>query len=270
VLFPACYLGKFPDRKIMEASHTASLAMDFGRDVRNMVNSPEYQRIFPGVALSQDARAAHRWNTNKGGQFFAVGCSGAAAGRGGDLVMIDDPHSEQDVLNNSKAEFEKIWKWYMSGPRQRLQPGAAILVTMTRWGELDLTGKLQQMAIEEGEQWQLLELPAILPPSGENPEEHSLWPAYWPLRELQRTRSTLPAARWQAQYQQRPVAEEGAIIKREWWHNWTSDTPPPLEVLVTSWDTAFSEKDSANRSAMITWGKFSYRTPENKLEQGII
>src|SRR5262252_1621810 len=116
VLFPSWYLGRHPEQKVMECSHTASLALDFGRDVRNLINSPEYQRIFPGMRVAQDARAAYRWNTNKGGQYFAIGKSGAAAGRGGDLVIIDDPHSEQDVIANPKDEFEKTWKWYLAGP----------------------------------------------------------------------------------------------------------------------------------------------------------
>jgi hypothetical protein len=218
VLFPAWYLGKHPSEKILECSHTASLAQDFGRELRNLVVTPEYRSIFPELKLSADARAAGRWNTNVGGQYFAVGKTGAAAGRGGNLIIIDDPHSEQDILANPKMEFEKTWQWYLSGPRQRLQPGAAILVVMTRWGELDLTGRLIKRAKEDEhadpEEWEVIELPAILP-SG-----NSLWPAYWPREEMERTRVTMPVAKWQAQYQQQPTSEQGAIIKREWWQDW--------------------------------------------------
>jgi hypothetical protein len=207
VLFPAWYLGKHPTDKILEASHTASLAQDFGRELRNLVVTPEYRAIFPGLKLSADARAAGRWNTQAGGQYFAVGKTGAAAGRGGNLIIIDDPHSEQSIIENPKADFEKTWQWYLSGPRQRLQPGAAILVVMTRWGELDLTGQLIKRATEdehaEPEEWEVIELPAILP-SG-----NSLWPAYWPRAEMERTRATMPVAKWQAQYQQRPTSARG-------------------------------------------------------------
>jgi hypothetical protein len=190
VLFPAWFRGKHPDAKVMEASHTASLSLDFGRELRNLINSEEYRRIF-SVTLAADARAAWRWNTNAGGQYFAVGKSGAAAGRGGDLIIIDDPHSEQAVIENSKEEFKKTWAWYLAGPRQRLQPGGSIVVVMTRWGELDLTGQLLKQAIEdeEGEQWELIESPAILP-SGE-----SLFPGFWPIEELRCTKATL-RLRW--------------------------------------------------------------------------
>jgi len=268
VLFPAWYLGRHGDKKIMQCSHTASLAMDFGRDLRNLVASEAYQNVFPELQLSKDARAADRWNTSKGGQYFAVGKTGAAAGRGGDLVIIDDPHSEQAVIENPKLDFEKTWKWYLAGPRQRLQPNAAILVVMTRWGALDLTGQLRRQEVEEedGEQWELIQLPAILP-SGE-----PLFPEFWSKQELEATRSTMSLARWQANYQQDPTAEEGAIIRREMWQNWTEIGPPPnLEFIIQAWDTAFSAKESANRSACVTWGVFRRRkTADGPLETGIL
>jgi predicted phage terminase large subunit-like protein len=267
VLFQAWYLGRNPDRQVMACSHTASLALDFGRDVRNLIHSPEYQQIFPGVGLSQDARAAYRWNTNKGGRYFAVGKTGAAAGRGGVLVIIDDPHSEQDVLANPKAEFEKTWKWYLAGPRQRLQPKASILVVMTRWGPMDLTGQLHKQAIQDadGEQWEVVELPAILP-SG-----NALFPQYWELAELERTRATLPAPRWLANYQQTPTTEEGSLIQREWWRDWPDhEYAPPCEIKVMAWDTAYSAKSSADRSAMVLWGTFSQRDAQGALFPGIV
>jgi hypothetical protein len=266
VLFPAWFLGKHPDAKIMEASHTASLSLDFGRELRNLINSEEYRRIF-SVTLAPDARAAWRWNTNAGGQYFAVGKSGAAAGRGGDLIIIDDPHSEQAVIENSKEEFKKTWAWYLAGPRQRLQPGGSIVVVMTRWGESDLTGQLLRQAIEdeEGEQWELIELPAILP-SGE-----SLFPGFWPVEELRRTKATLPTARWMANYQQSPTSDEGALIKRDWWRDYPDhQNPSPIDVKVMAWDTAFSAKTTADRSAMVLWGTFAQRNGDGNIQQGII
>jgi predicted phage terminase large subunit-like protein len=254
-LLPAWFLGKHPRTKILEGSHKVELSAGFGRKMRNLIASERYQEVFPGVTLSKDSKATHRWATQQGGEFFAIGTTGGAAGRGGDLVIIDDPHSEQDVLKNANANFDKVWNWYLAGPRQRLQPSAAILIVMTRWGERDLTGMLLQQAIEEedGEQWEVIELPAILP-SGE-----SLWPEYWPIEELERTRATLPISRWEAQYQQHPTSEEGALIKREWWQDWRESNPPACEFIVQSWDTAFSEKAVSNRSACITWGLFRYR-----------
>jgi predicted phage terminase large subunit-like protein len=268
VLFPAWYLGRHPEDKIMQCSHTTGLALDFGRDLRNLVASQEYHSIFPELTLTRDARAADRWNTQQGGQYFAVGKTGAAAGRGGNLVIIDDPHSEQAVITNPKLDFEKTWKWYLSGPRQRLQPGATIMVVMTRWGELDLTGQLRRQEIEDedGEAWELIQLPAILP-SGD-----PLFPEYWSLEELERTRATMPVQRWQANYQQEPTAEEGAIIKREHWRDWPAHDPPSCEFIVQSWDTAFSTKESANRSACVTWGVFRRQIASDppRIETGII
>lgn len=267
-LLPAWYLGKHPQAKILEGSHKVELAAGFGRKMRNLIVSAPYQQIFPGVQLSKDSRATHRWSTAQGGEFFAIGTTGGAAGRGGDLVIIDDPHSEQDILKNADMNFTKVWDWYLAGPRQRLQPGAAILVVMTRWGARDLTGMLLQQAVEEenGEQWEVIELPAILP-SGD-----PLWPEYWSIEELERTRATLPISRWQAQYQQAPTSEEGAIIKREWWMDWREANPPAIIFTVQSWDTAFSDKQTSNRSACITWGLFQYKTKGDvpRLATGII
>jgi predicted phage terminase large subunit-like protein len=267
-LYPAWYLGRHPRIKILAGSHKVELSAGFGRKMRNLIASPEYQEVFPGVQLAHDSKATHRWATAQGGEYFAVGTTGGAAGRGGDLVIIDDPHSEQDVLKNADANFDKVWNWYLAGPRQRLQPGAAILVVMTRWGTRDLTGQLLRQAIEDedGEDWEVIELPAILP-SGE-----PLWPQYWPREELERTRATLPPSRWQAQYQQKPTSEEGAIIKREWWMDWRDANPPAIEFTVQSWDTAFSDKNVSNRSACITWGLFRYRGAgdQPKLLTGII
>jgi predicted phage terminase large subunit-like protein len=262
VLFPAWYLGRHPNQQILECSHTASLALDFGRDLRNLISSPDYRAIFPGVTLSKDAKAAYRWNTNQGGQYFAIGKSGAAAGRGGNLVIIDDPHSEQAVIDNPEVDFEKTWKWYLSGPRQRVQPGAAILVVMTRWGALDLTGQLRRQEVEDehGEEWELIQLPAIMA-NGE-----PLFPEFWPLAELEQIRATMPLSRWMANYQQNPTSEEGAIIRREMWQDWKEPDPPrDLEYIVQAWDTAFSSKQSANRSACVTWGVFRRRDPDGSV-----
>ena len=269
VLFPAWYLGKRPKRKIFAGSHSAGLAQDFGRELRNLVATEAYQGLFKGVTLSQDSRAAYRWSTKQGGEYFAVGKTGGAAGRGGDLVIIDDPHSEQDVLKNAKAEFEKTWKWYLAGPRQRLQPGAAILVVMTRWGEMDLTGRLIKQYQEEEEElepWEVIELPSILP-SGE-----SVFPEFWDIKELLATRAIMPPARWMANYQQQPISEEGSIIKREWWTNWTDPNPPVCDFICQGWDTAHSKKETACRSACVTFGVFRQRTHDDppRLFTGII
>ena len=251
-LFPAWYLGKFPDRKVIQTAHTAELAVGFGRKVRNLVGSAEYAKIFPGVALSADSKAAGRWNTNKQGDYFAIGVGGAVTGKGADILIVDDPHSEQEAALNDPDVYNKTYEWYTSGPRQRLQPGGAICLVMTRWSTKDLTGSILKASIERGgaDEWEIIELPAILP-SGK-----PLWPGFWPLDQLESLRAELPVPKWSAQYQQDPTSEEGAIIKREWWKEWTKKDPPSCEFVIQSWDTAFLAKETADYSACTTWGVF--------------
>ena len=251
-LFPAWYLGKFPDRKVIQTAHTAELAVGFGRKVRNLVGSSEYATIFPGVALSADSKAAGRWNTSSDGDYFAIGVGGAVTGKGADILIVDDPHSEQEAALNDPDVYNKTYEWYTSGPRQRLQPGGAICLVMTRWSKKDLTGQILKASIQRGgaDEWEIIELPAILP-SGK-----PLWPGFWPVEQLESLKAELPVAKWSAQYQQDPTSEEGAIIKREWWKEWTEKDPPNCEFVIQSWDTAFLAKETADYSACTTWGVF--------------
>ena len=253
-LLPAWFLGKFPHKKVIQTSHTAELAVGFGRKVRNLVDSEVYNNIFPNLALQADSKAAGRWNTSRGGDYFAIGVGGAVTGKGADVLIIDDPHSEQEAaMAASNPEiYDKVYEWYTSGPRQRLQPGGAIVIVMTRWAQRDLTGPVIKSAAQRsGEDWEVIEFPAILP-SG-NP----LWPQFWSLDELAALREELPNAKWQAQYQQNPVGNESAIIKRDWWKWWEKDDPPSCEFILQSWDTAFEKNQRADYSAGTTWGIFS-------------
>ena len=142
---PAWMIGNNPELKIIQATHTAELAVNFGRKTKNLIDSQEYQDLF-ATRLQEDSKAAGRWNTAQGGEYFAVGVQGAVTGRGADLLIIDDPHSEQDM--NSKNAFEKAYEWYTSGPRQRLQPGGRIILVMTRWSKKDLTEMLLKAQAE--------------------------------------------------------------------------------------------------------------------------
>ena len=252
-MLPAWYLGKFPNKKIIQCSNTAELAVGFGRKVRNLVGSEVYSRIFPNVHLKSDSKAAGRWATSGGGDYFAIGVGGTVTGKGADLLIIDDPHSEQEAALASvdTSVFDKVYEWYTSGPRQRLQPGGSIIVVMTRWSKRDLTGKILQAAIErDGEEWEIIDFPAILP-SG-NP----LWPEFWPLVELEALRNELPLSKWNAQYMQQPTSESGAIVKREWWKEWEDEDPPKCEFVIQSWDTAFTKNERSDYSACTTWGVF--------------
>jgi predicted phage terminase large subunit-like protein len=253
-LLPAWFLGRHPNKKVIQTSHTAELAVGFGRKVRNLVDSETYKAIFPNVALQHDSKAAGRWATNEGGEYFAIGVGGAVTGKGADLLIIDDPHSEQEakLAANDPSIFDSVYEWYTSGPRQRLQPGGAIVIVMTRWSLKDLTGRVVQSSVEDERigEWEVIELPAILP-SGK-----PLWPEFWSIEELEALRIELPLSKWSAQYQQKPSGEEGAIIKREWWQIWEEDRPPPCEFLIQSWDTAFTKGERSDYSACTTWGVF--------------
>jgi predicted phage terminase large subunit-like protein len=557
-LLPSWFLGKFPAKKIIQCSNTGELAVGFGRKVRNLVDSQSYSKVFPDVNLRHDSKAAGRWATNKGGEYFAIGVGGTVTGKGADLLIIDDPHSEQEAAAaaGNPEVYDKVYEWYTSGPRQRLQPGGSIVIVMcmtgdtnvlmsdgtqkqlkdirlgdmvatfdkgklavsrvnnwqssgvdsiykiqtqsgkilranerhpflvfnegvmewtrlkdlmpgmllvatkdaraqqdhkrnpenaqlakqgkattektqthfttqsattesgkdnnasaedplspkdyaapattnnshqqnlpqnktglgassigmelppktlyewltsavtnatcaaksllqkiqgrtgmanfasttamkpeksgdysamtvtsplgterrraflnklhrisdftvdqivsitpdgqkevfdveidrtenfiangvvshnTRWAENDLTGRVlkDSLAREKGENWELIELPAIMP-SGK-----PLWPEFWSIEELEALKDELPPSKWNAQYQQNPTGEEGALIKREWWKVWEPENPPACAFIIQSWDTAFTKSERSDPSACTTWGVFYKDENEN-------
>jgi len=262
-LFPAWFLGMYPEKKIIQTAHTAELAVGFGRKVRNLVGSPDYQEIFP-TKMSADSKAAGRWNTSKGGDYFAIGVGGAVTGKGADVLIIDDPHSEQEAMQGNPSVYDRVYEWYSSGPRQRLQPGGAIVIVMTRWSKRDLTGQIVNAAAKKDlEEWEVIELPALLP-SGK-----PLWQEFWRQEELEAIKAELPVSKWEAQYQQNPTSEEGAIIKREMWRIWENERPPEVDYIIQSWDTAFEKSNRADYSACTTWGVF-YRDVEGTEVANII
>lgn len=418
-LLPAWFLGRYPNKKVIQTSNTAELAVGFGRKVRNLVGSDIYTKMFPGVGLRADSKAAGRWATSHGGDYFAIGVGGTVTGKGADLLIIDDPHSEQEArqAQGDPGVFDSVYEWYTSGPRQRLQPGGAIVLVMcmtgdtrvllanglekelrsikvgdevatydsgkittskvlnwqsngfdftyrittncgtivyanerhpflvdnngvrqwirlkdlkegmllvatrtvedphehkqdredfvphakqhahttrscsvpqntyeiileeitdvtpygyeevfdveiertenfianglvshnTRWSDKDLTGRVLKNDLAD---WEVIELPAILP-SG-----NSLWPEFWSIDELTALKEELPSFKWNAQYQQKPTGDEGAIVKREWWRRWEKERPPRCEFIIQSWDTAFTKSQRADYSACTTWGVF--------------
>ena len=249
-LMPAWFLGRNPKLKIIQATHNTELAVRFGRKVRDLIDDPEYKTIFPGTNLKEDNKGAGKWGTDKGAEYFAAGVGAAITGRGADLLVIDDPHSEQDAL--SETAFDHAYEWYTSGPRQRLQPGGSIIIVMTRWGKKDLTGRLlaQQGSDVMSDKWDVVEFPAILP------SDRPLWPEFWDKNALLSIKASLPASKWNAQWQQQPTSSESAIIKREWWQQWDKPKIPPLKYILQAYDTAFSKKQTADYSAITTWGVF--------------
>ena len=251
-LAPAWFLGKFPSKKVIMASHTADLAVNFGRRVRNLVGSELYKDIFPQIELQSDSKSASRWGTNFNGEYFAIGVGGALAGRGADLFIIDDPHSEQEAKTGRPDVFLPAWEWFQSGPLQRLMPGGAIIVVMTRWSKLDLTGQIvkQTENNEDVDAWEVVEFPAI------KDDGEALWPEFWPVEELLAKKAALDIRYWNAQYMQNPVSEEGALIKREWWKIWEEENPPPCEFTIMSLDAAQEATNRADYNALTVWGVF--------------
>ena len=247
-LLPAWMVGRNPKLKIIQSTNTTELSVRFGRKAKALIDSQEYQAVFK-TRLREDSQAAGNWETQGGGEYYAAGVGSAITGRGADLLIIDDPHSEQDAMN--KEAMERAYEWYTSGPRQRLQPGGAIIVVMTRWNTKDLTGRLLGTQREaKADQWDVVEFPAILP------SNKPLWPEYWKLEELEGVKASVSLQKWNAQYMQNPTSEEGAIIKREWWQIWDKDYIPALKHVIQSYDTAFSKKENADYSAITTWGVF--------------
>ena len=251
-LAPAWFLGKHPQKKVIMASHTADLAVNFGRRVRNLVGMDTYKDIFPQVELQADSKSASRWGTNFNGDYFAIGVGGALAGRGADLFIIDDPHSEQDAKTGRPDVFLPAWEWFQSGPLQRLMPGGAIIIVMTRWSKLDLTGQIvSQMNKEDGvDQWEVVDFPAI------KDDGEALWPEFWPVEELIAKKAGMDVRYWNAQYMQNPVSEEGALIKREWWKIWEDEIPPQCEFTIMSLDAAQEANNRSDYNALTTWGVF--------------
>ena len=251
-LAPAWFLGKFPQKKIIMSSHTADLAVQFGRRVRNLVGSESYRDIFPQVELQADSKSASRWGTNFNGEYFAIGVGGALAGRGADLFIIDDPHSEQEAKTGRPDVFLPAWEWFQSGPLQRLMPGGAIIVVMTRWSKLDLTGMIvsQMERNEDVDPWEVVEFPAI------KDDGEALWPEFWDVNELLAKKAAIDIRYWNAQYMQKPTSEEGALIKREWWKIWDRETPPQCEFTIMSLDAAQEANTRADYNALTTWGVF--------------
>ena len=220
-LFPAWMVGKNPKLKVIQTTHTGELAVRFGRKMKNLVDTSEFAQVFEDCKIAADSKAAGRWETNKGGEYYAAGIGGAITGRGADLLIIDDPHSEQDAL--SETAMDSAYEWYTSGPRQRLQPGGAIVIVMTRWSTKDLTGKLLNAQSEpKADKWEVIEFPAIMP------SNTPVWPNYWKLEELEGVKASLSEGKWQAQWQQNPTSEEGSIIKREWWKEWKEKEIPDM------------------------------------------
>lgn len=241
--FPAWYLGRHPNSQIISSTYSGDFASDFGRDVRDIVSSPEYGRIFD-TSLRADSSAVNRWQTDQGGVYVSVGVGGPITGRGAHIAIIDDPvKNQQDA--ESETIRESVWHWYLTTLKTRLMPGGAIILMMTRWHEDDLAGRILK---EEGDEWEVLRLPAI-------EDGQALWPEWFPVEELETHKKHVRT--WEALYQQNPTPEEGAYFSRESFQRYTLGSQPErLHRYITSDFAVTSENDASDPDYTVfgDWG----------------
>lgn len=264
--FPAFYLSAYPDHNIIAASHTDAFAEQWGRRVRNLMMGDEHRALFPSVSISEDSRAAGRWETNEGGSYYATGVGGAVTGRRANLIIVDDPlRGIEDA--ESETVRENMWSWWAADLSTRLVPGGRIVLIQTRWHLDDLAGRLIASESNGGDRWNKIILPALAKaddPLGRKPGE-ALWPEWQDVAALERIRRqpAMTPRVWESLYQQSPVAEAGNLVKSAWFKLWKSREPPQCEYVIQSWDTAISSKDRAAYSCCLTMGVFT--EPETNL-----
>jgi predicted phage terminase large subunit-like protein len=215
--FPAWYLGQHPSRQIIHASYSQDLVDGFGRKVRNQLKDELYNVLFPGAVLSDDSQAVDKFTTTAEGVYIAAGIGGSVTGKGGHLVLIDDPIKDREAAD-SDAIRQKLKDWYTSVAYTRLMGEGAIVIIQTRWHEDDLAGWVLKEHTHEG--WETLDLPAIQDEESENPS--ALWPEDFPYERLLKIKATLPPRDWEALYMQRPRAGTGAEFKRQWLNYYSS------------------------------------------------
>jgi predicted phage terminase large subunit-like protein len=253
--FPAWYVGRNPTRSVIASTYSQELASDFGRKVRNLTDTPLHRAAFPLGRMSEDSKASHRFNTDAGGAYYAVGRGGSITGRGAHLLLIDDPLKDRAEAE-SETVRESLKGWYRSVARTRLRPAGAIVVILTRWHDDDLAG--WQLREHQHEGWEILSLPAMAEaddPLGRS-EGEALWPEFRPLAELEQTKLALGTYDWTALYQQRPVPSEGGIFKAAWFDATRYDVPlANYKRIVQSWDTGQKAADRNDPSVCTTWGE---------------
>ena len=273
-LFPAWYIGRNPSHEILTVSHSDQLSSDFGRSVRDIVNTEEFHKIFRGVHLRSDVRAAGKWKTNQNGTYYAAGVRSQIAGRGAHMAILDDVMSEEDAFSDAGRRYIK--EWYPAGLRTRIMPNGAILIINTRFHYDDLCGWLlkQQENMSEYETipWEVIKIPAWLDEESAElldlPVGGSYFPEWKTKEVLQMDENEIKASNgsryWNSLYMQDPTPEEGGLIKKRWLQNWEDPEPPSCDFVIQTFDTAFSTKTTADFSVIQTWGIFYLHDQDEK------
>jgi predicted phage terminase large subunit-like protein len=221
IRYPVYRLTDNPHLRVIIGAYNSTLATKFARKARTIA-------LDSGLGLSEERAAADDWETTEGGGVRAVGVGTGVTGHGGDLIVVDDPVKSREEAE-SLTYRERVWAWFTDDLWTRREPGAAVVVIMTRWHEDDLAGRLleHEGSVEEGGQWTVLDLPAISP-SGE-----ALWPEWYDLKALERIKNTIGPREWSALYMQRPQPDEGGFFQRAWFQTWTAK-PKHLRIYGTS------------------------------------
>jgi len=276
VRFPAWLMGRFPRHKVICASHTATLAKRHGRMVRNLIDRAEYREIFPEVALSKDQQDKGDWATTAGGELFAVGFDGAIAGRRADIAVIDDAFKGRKEADSTTIS-DGVWETYKTDIRSRLRKGGAIIIMGTRWNGYDIPGRILPVNYDgksgsyiardgSGEEWFVVNLQMVNEFDNDlmgRKVGELLWPSWFTPEWVEKEKIIQGERNWNSLYQGRPQEAEGAIIKRSYWRKWPGKTPPVVEFVLQSWDTAFEEDEENDYSAVTTWGIFDIFDVDN-------
>ena len=265
-LFPAWYIGRHPEHEILTVSHSDQLSSDFGRSVRDIVSTEDFQKIFRGVQLRSDVRAAGKWKTNQGGMYYAAGVRSQIAGRGAHIAILDDVMSEEDSYSEAGRRYVK--EWYPAGLRTRIMPNGSILIINTRYHYDDLCGWLLKQEENMGDYdiipWEVVKIPAWLDENAAElldlPVGGSYFPEWKPDKVLKVDEHEIKASNgsryWNSLYMQDPTPEEGGLIKKKWLQMWEDEEPPSCDFIVQTYDTAFSTRTTADYSVIQTWGIF--------------
>jgi len=234
-IFPTWYIGRHPKKNIIFTTYGQSLADDFGRQVRNIVEDDKFRFIFPNVKLSQDSASVKKFATNLGGIYYAIGAMGSLTGKGADLIICDDILRNRADANSDTIR-KNILDWYKSTLYTRLAPGGAIVFINTRWHQNDLAGYLLE---NEGDSWTHINMPAI------SDDGHSLWPERWPLDQLENIKKTIGSYEWSALYQQSPAPADGGMFNKGWFEIVNAKTVDNVKS-IRYWDRAATVKKDGN------------------------